>query len=104
MFETVSWISQTFWAASRMHKNEIYGWSSIESYKQIDGFWPNAHFHRRVGNDGFFDILRNSSETSWNRKNSMDGFYFPNSTGLSLGNQVDGLPGALHTEAVAGPP
>ena len=25
------------------------------------------------------------------------------STGLSLGNQVDGLPGALHTEALGGP-
>ena len=27
---------------------------------------------------------------------------FSYSTGLSLGNQVDGLPGALHTEAVWG--
>ena len=32
------------------------------------------------------------------------GFYTSHSTGLLLGNLVDGLPGARHSEAVAGLP
>ena len=52
-------------------------------------------------NDVFFDFFRFFSK-SVKYIEYYGGFYTPHSTGLSLGNQVDGLPGASHTEALWG--
>ena len=86
-----------------MYKTETYGLSIIKK------IWINWWFIARSkfwGNWWFLIFLRNSSDNHSNIRNVTEGFiscfvskimeFTQNSTGLSLGILVDGLPGALH--------